>query len=335
MSVGKRASLDLGPAGDVGPDVRENRLLLARASGLSPERLVLAEQVHGTRWSAADPATCPRPTRCGPTRPVRGWASGPRTASPSSSAARTAPGSRPSTPDGGAPWAASPRWRSTRSDGRARRPGDAPCRHRPVHRRLLLRGGGRPGGPVRRRVRGGRRAAGGARDPTSTSGSPVRRTLEQAGVRSLRTSRTSPDAPPATRRASSRTAGTEVGLVATSPSSPRAPFLDPPRTRSVDSRRRNPACSRAPRPSFDRPDAARPLRDGLCLGRREQERGADSSGLGEAAPGREPPRCSQRVQALETDRAVARRRTATPRAAAGGRAVAHARPVRRFPPWRW
>ena len=59
MSVGKRASLDLGPAGDAGPDVRENRLLLARASGLSPERLVLAEQVHGTQVVRGRPGDLP------------------------------------------------------------------------------------------------------------------------------------------------------------------------------------------------------------------------------------------------------------------------------------
>jgi polyphenol oxidase len=48
VSEGKRASLDLGPAGEAGPDVRENRLRLARAAGLSAEALVLADQVHGT-----------------------------------------------------------------------------------------------------------------------------------------------------------------------------------------------------------------------------------------------------------------------------------------------
>ena len=55
VSEGKRASLDLGPAGDAGEDVRENRLRLARAAGLSPESLVLAEQVHGTRVLRARP----------------------------------------------------------------------------------------------------------------------------------------------------------------------------------------------------------------------------------------------------------------------------------------
>jgi YfiH family protein len=49
VSEGKRASLDLGPAGEAGPDVRENRLRLARAAGLPPESLVLADQVHGSR----------------------------------------------------------------------------------------------------------------------------------------------------------------------------------------------------------------------------------------------------------------------------------------------
>ncbi len=48
VSEGKRASLDLGPAGDVAPDVRENRSRLARAAGFPADRLVLAEQVHGT-----------------------------------------------------------------------------------------------------------------------------------------------------------------------------------------------------------------------------------------------------------------------------------------------
>jgi YfiH family protein len=59
VSTGKRASLDLGPAGDAGPDVHENRLRLARAAGLSPERLVLAEQVHGTRVVRAGPGELP------------------------------------------------------------------------------------------------------------------------------------------------------------------------------------------------------------------------------------------------------------------------------------
>jgi len=49
VSEGKRASLDLGPAGKAGPDIRENRLRLARAAGLPAEALVLADQVHGTR----------------------------------------------------------------------------------------------------------------------------------------------------------------------------------------------------------------------------------------------------------------------------------------------
>lgn len=59
VSEGKRASLDLGPAGDAVPDVRENRLRLARAAGLSPESLVLAEQVHGTRVVRASPGELP------------------------------------------------------------------------------------------------------------------------------------------------------------------------------------------------------------------------------------------------------------------------------------
>ena len=46
--MGKRATLDFGPAGDVSPDVQENRARVARAVGLSLDRLVLAEQVHGT-----------------------------------------------------------------------------------------------------------------------------------------------------------------------------------------------------------------------------------------------------------------------------------------------
>jgi YfiH family protein len=59
VSVGKRASLDLGPAGDAGPDVQENRARLARAAGLRPERLVLAEQVHGTRVVRGHPGELP------------------------------------------------------------------------------------------------------------------------------------------------------------------------------------------------------------------------------------------------------------------------------------
>ena len=59
VSEGKRASLDLGPAGDGGPDVRENRLRLARAAGLSPAGLVLAEQVHGTRVVRGRPGEPP------------------------------------------------------------------------------------------------------------------------------------------------------------------------------------------------------------------------------------------------------------------------------------
>ena len=59
VSEGKRASLDLGPAGDGGPDVQENRLRLARAAGLSPESLVMAEQVHGTQVVRASPGELP------------------------------------------------------------------------------------------------------------------------------------------------------------------------------------------------------------------------------------------------------------------------------------
>jgi YfiH family protein len=59
VSEGKRASLDLGPAGDARPDVRENRARLARAAGLPPARLVLAEQVHGTRVVRGRPGELP------------------------------------------------------------------------------------------------------------------------------------------------------------------------------------------------------------------------------------------------------------------------------------
>jgi len=59
VSDGKRASLDLGPAGDVGADVKENRLRLARAAGLAPDALILAEQVHGTRVVRARPGELP------------------------------------------------------------------------------------------------------------------------------------------------------------------------------------------------------------------------------------------------------------------------------------
>ena len=59
VSEGKRSSLDLGPAGDAGPDVRENRLRLARAAGLSAEALVLADQVHGTRVVRGRPGEVP------------------------------------------------------------------------------------------------------------------------------------------------------------------------------------------------------------------------------------------------------------------------------------
>jgi YfiH family protein len=55
VSQGKRSSLDLGPSGEVEPDVRENRQRLARAVGLPVERLVLAEQVHGTTVVRAHP----------------------------------------------------------------------------------------------------------------------------------------------------------------------------------------------------------------------------------------------------------------------------------------
>jgi hypothetical protein len=59
VSEGKRSSLDLGPAGDVGPDVRENRERVARAAGLPVERLVLAEQVHGATVVRALPGVQP------------------------------------------------------------------------------------------------------------------------------------------------------------------------------------------------------------------------------------------------------------------------------------
>jgi YfiH family protein len=59
VSEGKRSSLDLGPGGDAAPDVRENRLRLARAAGLSPETLVLADQVHGTRVVRGRPGEVP------------------------------------------------------------------------------------------------------------------------------------------------------------------------------------------------------------------------------------------------------------------------------------
>jgi polyphenol oxidase len=49
VSTGERASLDLGPAGDLPPDAWENRRRLAQAAGLDPARLVTAHQVHGTR----------------------------------------------------------------------------------------------------------------------------------------------------------------------------------------------------------------------------------------------------------------------------------------------
>jgi purine-nucleoside/S-methyl-5'-thioadenosine phosphorylase / adenosine deaminase len=59
VSEGKRASLDLGPAGDGGPDVRENRARLARAAGLPAAGLVLAEQVHGTHVVRGRPGELP------------------------------------------------------------------------------------------------------------------------------------------------------------------------------------------------------------------------------------------------------------------------------------
>jgi YfiH family protein len=59
VSEGKRASLDLGPATDAGADVHENRTRLARAAGLAPERLALAEQVHGTAVVRASPGALP------------------------------------------------------------------------------------------------------------------------------------------------------------------------------------------------------------------------------------------------------------------------------------
>ena len=59
VSEGKRASLDLGPAGDAGPDVQENRERVARAAGLPTGRLALAEQVHGSRVVRGRPGTLP------------------------------------------------------------------------------------------------------------------------------------------------------------------------------------------------------------------------------------------------------------------------------------
>jgi hypothetical protein len=59
VSEGKRSSLDLGPAGDVGPDIRENRSRVARAAALPVERLVLAEQVHGATVARARPGELP------------------------------------------------------------------------------------------------------------------------------------------------------------------------------------------------------------------------------------------------------------------------------------
>ena len=59
VSEGKRSSLDLGPSGEVEPDVRENRQRLARAAGLPVERLVLAEQVHGGTVVRARPGQLP------------------------------------------------------------------------------------------------------------------------------------------------------------------------------------------------------------------------------------------------------------------------------------
>ena len=180
VSTGKRASLDLGPAGDAGPDVRRTA-----CGSRAPPDCPRSGSCWPTRstargWSAAGPASSPRPTRCGPTRPVSGSASGPRTASPSSSAARTAPGSLPSTPDGGEPSAASPR-RRWHAGGRGPPPRHAPRRHRPMHRCLLLRGGGGPGG---------RFAAAFGTDVVQRPGPrphldlrlAVRRTLQQAGV---------------------------------------------------------------------------------------------------------------------------------------------------------
>src|SRR5262249_62264543 len=82
VSDGKRASLDLGPAGDVGADVRENRLRLARAAGLAPDALILAEQVHGTRVLRARPGGLPRPAPRGPDAPGAWAATRPPAAAP-------------------------------------------------------------------------------------------------------------------------------------------------------------------------------------------------------------------------------------------------------------
>jgi len=59
VSEGKRATLDLGPAANAGEDALENRARLGRAVGLRPDRLVLAEQVHGTTVVRASPGTVP------------------------------------------------------------------------------------------------------------------------------------------------------------------------------------------------------------------------------------------------------------------------------------
>ncbi len=77
----------------------------------------------GRRWCAPARATCPRRTRSGPRGPGPGSASGPRTASRCSSAARTARGWPRCTRAGGAPWPASPRrrWRRWRPRGLRRR----------------------------------------------------------------------------------------------------------------------------------------------------------------------------------------------------------------------
>lgn len=59
VSEGKRSTLDLGPASDASADVHENRARLARAVGLPPDRLVLAEQVHGSTVVRASPGSVP------------------------------------------------------------------------------------------------------------------------------------------------------------------------------------------------------------------------------------------------------------------------------------
>ena len=171
VSEGKRATLDLGPVGEVGPDVRENRARLARAVGLAPERLALAEQVHGTAV-----------VRGGPWRSARGGRAVDRRArrldrNPDR-------GLRPGAPlqpgwctgGGGAFRLEGDSGPHRRGSGGSARPGgnaagDAARGHRPGHWLLLLRGGGGPGGSLCRGVRGGGGAPGRSGPHGSTCGS--------------------------------------------------------------------------------------------------------------------------------------------------------------------